>query len=101
VKGTSSFVGDFESSGVRDGRGRSLRELELETRLFRYPLSFMVGSDAFLALPRVAKDTAYRRIREVLGGEDRSEPFRHLDDSLRQALLEILRETHPEFAVSR
>lgn len=98
LRGTSSFVEDFEGSGARDSRGRSLRELDLETRLFRYPVSFLIGSDAFLALPHVAKDTAYRRIGEVVRGEDRSDPFRHLDDELRQGLLEILLEIHPEFA---
>src|SRR5581483_2033706 len=36
VQGISSFTRDFESLGPRDRSGRSLRQFELRTRLFRY-----------------------------------------------------------------
>ena len=54
----------FAARGPTDSRGRSLRELDLERRLFRYPLSYMIYSDAFDALPEDVRAVIYRRIYE-------------------------------------
>src|SRR5262249_10315672 len=40
VAGTSAFQEEFSKAGPRDRRGRSLRDFDLKTRLFRYPCSF-------------------------------------------------------------
>src|SRR4029079_7062055 len=48
---TSGFQQEFERYGPRDRRGRSLKQLDLETRLFRYPCSYMIYSPAFDGLP--------------------------------------------------
>ena len=53
VRGASSFAETFAARGPRDAKGRSLREFELQTRLFRYPLSYMIYSDLFDALPEL------------------------------------------------
>lgn len=42
IEGVSSFTRTFAAGGPRDGAGRSLREFDLRTRLFRYPLSYMI-----------------------------------------------------------
>ena len=96
VHGTSSFAADFEARGPRDGRGRSLRDFDLESRLFRHPLSFLVHSEAFGALPEVARRMFARRLAEVLSGADTGEDFRHLDAADRDSILEILLATEPE-----
>jgi hypothetical protein len=98
VRGTTSFAQEFAARGPRDRQGRSLRELDLRRRLFRYPCSFLIYSDAFDALPDLAKDYVYRRLREVLTGQDTSAEFKHLSEADRKAALEILTETKPEFA---
>jgi hypothetical protein len=85
---------------VRDGQGRSLRDFDLETRVFRYPLSYLVYSAAFDALPQGAREMVYERFAAVLRGEDRSEPFARLSDGDRAAILAILAATKPEFAAS-
>lgn len=97
IKGTSSFAADFAARGPKDSRGRSLRELDLKTRLFKYPLSYLIYSDDFDALPGVVKDYVYRRLREVLSGEDKSPEFAHLSDADRSAILGILEDTKPDF----
>src|SRR5690606_32457836 len=51
VAGVSGFAEYFEALGPQDAEGRSLRELDLETRTFKYPLSYLIYSEAFLALP--------------------------------------------------
>src|SRR5690606_5725641 len=68
IAGTSDFAANCQALGPRDAEGRSLRELELDTRTFRHPLSYLVYSEAFLALPEPARQTLYRRMDEVLRG---------------------------------
>ena len=51
VRGTTSFAKDFTARGPRDHQGRSLRDFDLKTRLFRYPCSYLIYSKAFDALP--------------------------------------------------
>jgi hypothetical protein len=100
LKGTSTFVTDFVKRGPRDRQGRSLREFDLERRLFRYPLSYLIYSDSFNALPDSVKDHVYRRIHEVLSGADASPEYAHLSAADRAAILEILTETKSDFATT-
>jgi len=101
VRGTSDFSTEFMSRGPSDSRGRSLRDLDLETRLMRYPLSFLIYSEAFAALPEITKGTAYRQIWKVLQSAAEGDEFSHLSPSDRSAILEILEETLPEFLEMR
>jgi len=97
VKGTSNFAAEFSDRGPRDSRGRSLRDFDLKTRLFRYPLSYMIYSKAFDGLPDGVKAYVYRRLRAILSGEDKTPDFSHLTASDRTAILEILQQTKPDF----
>lgn len=90
VKGTSSFTEEFARRGPRDGKGRSLRDLDLEKRLFKYPCSYLIYSPVFDALPDAAKDYVLRRIHDVLTGRDWTGEYDHLSAEDRQAILEIL-----------
>ena len=56
IAGNSGFDGWFQAQGPRDAQGRSLRELDLGTRLLRYPLSYMIYSAGFDGLPGYAKE---------------------------------------------
>ena len=51
VVGTSGFTADFEKQGPLDRRGRSLRQFDLTRRMFRYPCSYLIYSEAFDAMP--------------------------------------------------
>lgn len=98
IRGTTSFAEDFTARGPRDAAGRSLRDFDLDRRLFRYPLSFLIYSDAFDALPPEVAARVYDGIDAVLRGEDRRNDFEHIDDDTRAAIREILLETKPAFA---
>jgi hypothetical protein len=98
VAGTTTFAADFERRGPKDPQGRSLRQFDLRTRLFRYPCSYLIYSDAFLSLPTAVKQRIYGRLGDILSGRDRSEAFARLQPADRTAIAEILRTTHPEFA---
>jgi hypothetical protein len=96
VQGTSPFAAEFASRGPRDARGRSLRDFDLERRIFKYPCSYLIYSPGFAALPAAARDYVLRRMWEVLSGQDASEKFAHLSAADRKAVLEILRDTLPD-----
>ncbi len=98
IKGSTSFAAEFSSAGPRDHKGRSLRELDLNGRLLKYPLSYLIYSEGFNGLPFSVKTYVYRRLREVLTGQDDSPEFAHLSQTDRNAILEILRDTKPDFA---
>ncbi len=93
IHGTSRFAEIFPNAGPRDSQGRSLRDLDLQTRLLKYPCSYLIYSDLFDALPKEMQSYVWRRLWEVLSGEDQSEKFDHLSAEDRQAILEILLET--------
>jgi hypothetical protein len=93
VKGTSDFQNEFQSIGPKDRKGRSLRDFDLQTRLFKYPCSFLIYSESFEALPTPAKEKVFARLYEVLSGKEQSEAYEKLSGSSRRAILEILRET--------
>jgi len=95
VKGDSGFTEEFAARGVRDPQGRSLRDFDLQTRIFKYPCSYLIYSDAFDSLPRPAKEYVYRRLLDVLTGRDQSPDFARLTAKDRKAVLEILLATKP------
>jgi len=92
----SAFAKDFAARGARDAHGRSLREFDLNTRIFRYPCSYLIYSDAFDALPEPAKGFVYHRLLQVLSGEDKSPDFAQLSADDRRAVLEIVLATKRE-----
>ena len=93
IKGTSGFAEAFARLGPADDRGRSLRQLDLEHRLQRYPCSYMIYSPAFGALPGDVRNAIYRRISEILSGRDAASKYARLTDAERRDLIEILRGT--------
>ncbi|HIF38878.1 MAG TPA: hypothetical protein EYQ69_06670 [Gemmatimonadetes bacterium] len=97
LKGNLQFQKNFETEGPYDRKMRSLRQLDLETRLFRYPFSYMIYSQNFESLSKTVRHHLFRRIWEVLTGLDRSKSFDHLSSADRSAILEILRSTKTDF----
>jgi hypothetical protein len=97
IEGTSGFTAEFQKRGRRDSRGRSLRDLDLGRRLLRYPLSYMIYTASFDGMPAPLTNYVYRRLDEILSGQDKTAPYSHLSATDRQQISEILRETKPDF----
>jgi hypothetical protein len=93
VKGVSSFTETFPARGPRDKKGRSLRDFDLKTRLFRYPLSYMIYGNLFDGMPPQIQQRVYRRLHDILTGADTSSKYKTLSAADRQAILEIVVET--------
>ena len=89
----SGFQAKFAASGPQDSKGRSLRQLDLVTRLMRYPCSYMIYSRAFDKLPDIAKNGVYSRLWDVLSGKDKAPKYSKLSAADRAAIVDILVET--------
>jgi hypothetical protein len=96
VQGTSGFREYFEQQGPQDAQGRSLRQLDLATRTFRYPLSYLVYSDAIRALPDPVRERLFAQLLGVLRQEAGAVSYPHLNSDERAAILGILQDTMPE-----
>lgn len=96
VEGSSGFREYFEQQGPRDAAGRSLRELDLESRTFRLPLSYLIYSDAIKALPDPVRTRLFAQIRAELQQESGAVGYAHLNADARAAITAILQATYPE-----
>jgi hypothetical protein len=96
IHGATEFAARFASQGPRDHRGRSLRQLDLRTRLLAYPCSYLIYSAQFDQLPGSAKDAIYRRMWQVLSGQEHDPAYARLTPENRVAIVEILRDTKPD-----
>lgn len=94
VVGSSGYDLWFSKQGPRDAQGRSLRDLDLRDRVFRYPLSYLLYSEGFDGLPQYMRDYIYTRIEKAAADD--------VDDvasrGRRREAAEILAATKPEFA---
>jgi hypothetical protein len=95
IKGVSTFSTTFPERGPRDKQGRSLRDFDLQKRLFKYPLSYMIYTKAFDSMPDWDRERIYQRLFNVLTGQDTDPKFAKLSADDRRNVLEILRATKP------
>jgi hypothetical protein len=98
IRGNSGFAEWFQKQGIKDAQGRSLRDLELQTRLLRYPLSYLVYTPAFSALPDYARDYLFGKFGAVLQGREHSQTYAFMTDADKRDTLQILTATLPAFA---
>jgi len=97
VSGSTRFAEEFTAGGKRDSQGRSLRDFDLKTRLFKYPCSYLIDSGAFGGLPAEVRLEVISQLKRILEGHDTSPEYAHLSAETRREIFEILRETKPEF----
>lgn len=95
IVGTSTFAQDFAAKGPRDSQGRSLRDFDLKTRMFRYPCSYLINTPVFDELPPELKSSIGQRMKAILYAETPEKGFEHLTAEDRTELLAILAETNP------
>ncbi|MEO8049209.1 MAG: hypothetical protein ABI833_02225 [Acidobacteriota bacterium] len=93
IQGTSGFAEAFQKAGLHDRKGRSLRDFDLRERMFRYPLSYMIYTEAFDRMPAGARERIYRRLFDVLTEKEKSPRYGKLSSADRRAILEILSDT--------
>jgi hypothetical protein len=92
-----ALAASLEARTPADRLGRSFGQLDMVNRTLRYPCSYMVYSDAFDGLPTPVKGAVYRRMLDILSGSDQPAARTRLTPADRHAVLEILRDTKPDF----
>lgn len=103
VESLTDFAANFQCAEnpqyVADSQGRSLRQLDLQTRLFKYPCSYLIYSAAFDGLPEPMLQFVRQRLTEVLTAAESPAGYEHLTAADRQAIRAILTDTKPGFLV--
>ena len=95
IVGVSTFTKTFPERGPRDKQGRSLRDFDLQKRMFKYPLSYMIYTPLFDDMPDAVRSQVLQRIYDVLSGKNEDPAFAKLTAEDRKAILEIVRDTKP------
>jgi len=86
LRGTSGFADRYAAGGVRDAEGRSLRDLDLERRLFRLGCSPLIASEAFRALPAALRERVGQDLGAILEAREGARPMPHLTAEERGAI---------------
>lgn len=89
----TAYAEDFARHAKRLPNGASLRDLDMETRLFKYRCSYMIDTAIFRGIPDVFKQHVYRRLGEALSVEKPDPAFGYLPSREKQAIQAILRGT--------
>jgi hypothetical protein len=95
IAGDRPYAEWYESRGPRDERGHSLREFDLETRLFKYRCSPLVVSPMFASIPDAPRHRVVKRIQAILSGQ--AAESESIPAEQRTETLEILRSLSPDF----
>ena len=90
VRGDSGFAAEFQAREAAGGVRPSLRELDLDSRLFRLRCSFLIQSRAYEELPDRVRRYVEERISAILDGRGSSGSSPHMAASERAVLREVL-----------
>ncbi|MDB4722026.1 hypothetical protein OAF65_09935 [Verrucomicrobiales bacterium] len=91
------FVTEFKAKGKTDSMGRSLRDLDLQGRLFKYRCSYMIYSKSFSAFPEILKNSVLNRIKEIMTSESPQLGYEYLEVEEKRAIFDILSGTFADF----
>jgi hypothetical protein len=74
IAGTTKFAEVFSARVPRDSRGGRCAT-QLETRLLRYPCSYLIYSEPFDGMPAKAKAASMRGCGRILSGQERDQRY--------------------------
>ncbi|PCJ40876.1 MAG: hypothetical protein COA71_09740 [SAR86 cluster bacterium] len=97
IQGLSGFTEYFQNLGPFDNNRRSLRDLDLNARVFKYPLSYLIYTDSFAAMPEALHTYLIETMYQVLSADEDNTDYAHLDAEIRAAILDIVNVTAPGF----
>ena len=96
IDGAAGFAKWFQQQGPITKDGRSLRQLDLKSRLFKHRLSYLIYSRSFAHLPDDVKTRLLRQLWLVLTDQHPSDDFKFMPSDERRAILRIMLTTMPE-----
>ncbi len=84
---------DFLADRKEASNGISLKDLDLETRMFKHRCSYLIYSDVFQATSDLFKQRVYQVLGEAISTEKPNPDFAYLSVTEKEAIRGILRET--------
>jgi len=99
IAGDSQLKEDFLANRRADKAGNSLKDLDLETHLFRNRCSYMIYSPLFRQLPAGFKKLVYTRLGRALALSPSDPDYGHLPNPEKTRIKAILKETLPDLPV--
>ena len=90
VEGGEKFQEAFAAGASKGPDDRSLRDLQLLSRLFKHRLSYMIYSGSFKHLHPVMKEAFYKKLYAALKGTGDEELSGHLSEKERERILGIV-----------
>jgi len=93
IEGDEAFQTAFAQTAPRNADGRSLKDFQLLTRLFKYRCSYLIHSQTFQQMQPELKKTVLAKLDTVLKGEDASGRYAYLGEAERGHIRGILAET--------
>lgn len=95
IEGDEDFIREFQRNSRSAKDGRSLKEFDLKTRIFKYRCSYMLYTESWLQLPVILKEKVYFKMAEGLREQNANPAYAHLTPSEKLAIRSILKETLP------
>lgn len=96
IVSNADFKRSFPQGAPRTRAGHSLKDLQLQDRIFVQRCSYLIYAESFQALPEVLKVRIFERLRDALRSTDPQERYAYLPAAERQRIYEILFETQPD-----
>ena len=93
IEGGEAFEKAFVAQAKRSKSGKHLRKFRLYGRLFKYRCSYMIHSEAFLAMPELIQKLIFQRLNEILTAEVAPKGYEYLKTREKKTILEILQDT--------
>jgi hypothetical protein len=93
IGGDALLKKDFAKRARKASNGLSLRDLDLNTRLFKHRCSYMIYSAAFAGLPPALKQLVFIKLRAALEDAKPNPDFAYLPPAEKKAIAQILTET--------
>ena len=101
VHGTSGFAEAFSDRGPHDAKGRSLYQLDLKTRMFRFPCSYLILSEHFNGLPDAVMKHVQTELQAILVQQKSLPKGVRINSEERAAIREMLNEFKPGWLTNK
>jgi len=97
LEGDSTYKADFLRTRRATRDGISLKDFDLQTRLFKHRCSYMIYSPVFTGLPGQMKERIYRRLAAALSVTKLDKEYAYLPRAEKEAIRRILSATLVDF----